>query len=202
MFSSNAGGTHATGMLSCYRLQRSWGKVIFSVAYVKNSVPGTPPPGQVPPPLRAGTPLGRYSPPGRYTPQGRYTPMVNEQVVRILLECILVYANLWTTRMHSSRMHTACSSGHPGGSPPGTPLEQIPPRTRHPLFPAYQAPLLGPGTPPPEQTPLPPRDPGPAPPPVNRITDACKNITLPQLRAVKIQTSGCKNITASFHVWD
>ena len=31
-------GTHPTEMLSCYCLQRSWGKVIFSEACVKNSV--------------------------------------------------------------------------------------------------------------------------------------------------------------------
>ena len=30
--------THPTGMLSCYRPQRSWGKVIFSEACVNNSV--------------------------------------------------------------------------------------------------------------------------------------------------------------------
>ena len=47
-------------------------------------------------------------------------------------------------------MHTACSSGHLEGSPPGTPPEQAP----HP----------------PEQ----------AAPPVNRMTNRCKNITLPQ----------------------
>ena len=79
MFSSNAGGTHATGMLSCYRLQRSWGKVIFSVAYVKNSVPSTPPPGQVHPlgrypPLRAGTPLGQVQPPRQVHPPGQIHP--------------------------------------------------------------------------------------------------------------------------------
>ena len=28
--------------------------------------------------------------------------------------------------MHSSRMRTARSSGRPGGSPPGTPQEQLP----------------------------------------------------------------------------
>ena len=55
-----------------------------------------------------------------------------------------------TTRMHSSRMHTARSSSHPGGllhqDPPGAdtpPPEQTPPRSRHP----------------PEQTPPPSRHP-------------------------------------------
>ena len=56
------------------------------------------------------------------------------------------------TRMHSSRMHTARSSSHPGGSPPVAPPGAEPPPRKHP------------------------------PSPVNRITDACENITLPQLR--------------------
>ena len=77
-----------------YRMQRSWGKVIFSEECVKNSVHrgdrshGTPP-RQAHPPGRY-TPAGRYTPgqvhprrqvhpPGRYTPRqvhppGRYTP--------------------------------------------------------------------------------------------------------------------------------
>ena len=33
-------GIHPTEMLSCYRLQQSWGKVIFSEACVKNSIGG------------------------------------------------------------------------------------------------------------------------------------------------------------------
>ena len=60
-----------------------------------------------------------------------------------------------TTRMHSSRMRTARSSGRPGG------LHQAPPR---------------------DQAPPPSRPPGTrhTPPPVNRMTNRCKNITLPQ----------------------
>ena len=54
-----------------YRPQRSWGKVIFSVACAKNSVQGWGVPGQVPAwqvhPL-VGTPPGRYTPCSRYTP--------------------------------------------------------------------------------------------------------------------------------------
>ena len=52
---------------------------------------------------------------------------VNELAVRILLECILVlYGSrqilLSLTRMHCSRMRTACSSSCPGGrSPPDPP---------------------------------------------------------------------------------
>ena len=64
-----------------YRPPRSWGKVIFSVAYVKNSVHRVQPLGTTP---RADTPPGRYTRAG--TP-----PMVNERAVRILLECILVH---------------------------------------------------------------------------------------------------------------
>ena len=74
--------------LCFYRPQRSWGKVIFSEACVKNSVHGGVVPGQVHLPW-AGTPPGRYTtqtgtlprqvhPPGRYTPwqvhPHRYTP--------------------------------------------------------------------------------------------------------------------------------
>ena len=59
--------------------------------------------------------------------------------------------------MHFSRMRTALSSSHPGGC-----LHQAPPRDQ--ALPR-------------EQT---PRD--QAPPTVDRITDACENITLPQLR--------------------
>ena len=59
--------------------------------------------------------------------------------------------------MHSSRMRTARSSSRRGeGSPLGTPREQALPGRDHP----------------PNQT----------HPPVNRITDACENITLSQLR--------------------
>ena len=77
-----AGDTHHTRMHSSYHPQRSWGKVIFSVVCVKNSVQGGEylgrytPTGRYTP--RAGTPprqvhpLGRYTP-GKYTP-GRYTP--------------------------------------------------------------------------------------------------------------------------------
>ena len=66
-----------------------------------------------------------------------------------IVSCLEFYTKI--TRMHSSRMRTARSSGRPGGGgvstrhPPGS---RPPPRSRHP--------------------------------PVNRITDACKNITVPQ----------------------
>ena len=63
-----------------------------------------------------------------------------------------------TTKMHSSRMRTACSSSRPGGgvggSPTGTPQEEASPKRKHP----------------------PPR--GSTPPLVNRMTNRCKNITL------------------------
>ena len=74
-------------------------------------------------------------------------------------------------------MRTARSSSHPGGSPPTTPPrgrhpppEQTLPGSRHPLGSRHPR-----SRHPPEQTP-------PAPP-VNRITDACKNITLPNFVA-------------------
>ena len=88
-------------------------------------------------------------------------------------------------------MRTARSSSRPGGSPPGTPWDQAtpldqspppgadPPRTRHPG-----------SRPPPEADPPRADPPGPGTPPgvdppthpsVDRITDTCENITLPQL---------------------
>ena len=91
--------------------------------------------------------------------------------------------------MHSSRMHTARSSGCPGGSPPGapqdqTPWEQAPPGTRHPpgpdLHPRTRHP---PGTGTRPGTRHPPRNqaapPEPGTPPCGQ-THACKHITLPQ----------------------
>ena len=66
-------------------------------------------------------------------------------------------------------MHTARSSGRPGGvlHQAPTPQEEAPPRTD-----------------PPEEAPPPRRKhpPWKKHPPLNRITDACENITLPQLR--------------------
>ena len=89
----------------------SYGKVMFSQACVKNSVhkrehmrgthapppcPGTHtldthtcPPGHTCPP-RARTPPGHACPPGHARPQRILRDAVNEQAVRILLECILV----------------------------------------------------------------------------------------------------------------
>ena len=71
--------------------------------------------------------------------------------------------------MHSSRMRTARSSSRPGG------LHQAPPHLGADP-PGTDTPPGGRTTrrtdAPPEQT----------PPPVNGITDACENTTLPQLR--------------------
>ena len=96
--------------LHIYRPQQSWGKVIFSVACVKNSVhggstwagtpppqAGTPSPGQVhPPPGRytpkAGTPPGQVHPLGRYTPPGRYTPRAKCYEIRSMSGR---YASYW-----------------------------------------------------------------------------------------------------------
>ena len=108
-------------------------------------------------------------------------------------------------------MRTTRSSSRPGGvstRPPGsrppwkqTPLwQQTPPGSRHPpeQTPARSRhPPLGADTPweqtaPPEQTP----PGGGTPPPVKRITDACKNITLPQLRCGRVKMrSSLKNLT-------
>ena len=64
------------------------------------------------------------------------------------------------TRMHSSRMRTARSSGRPGG------VSTRPPR------PGADTPPLK------EQAPPGTDPPGAGTPPVNRMTDACENITL------------------------
>ena len=72
-----------------YRPQRSWGKVIFSQACVKNSVhrglpeqtplgrhpPGQAPPGQVPPHGQAPPP-GQAQPPGQAPPPLAGTPPI------------------------------------------------------------------------------------------------------------------------------
>ena len=99
-----------------YRPQRSWAKVIFSQACVKNSVhrgggrvyasvhagihPLPPdqadtlpdqadaPGDQTPPGTRQTPPRCRHPPRSRHTPGSRLQHMVNEQPVRILLECI------------------------------------------------------------------------------------------------------------------
>ena len=87
--------------------------------------------------------------------------------------------------MHSSRMRTACSSSRPGGAPPGTPREQIPPQDQASLGSRYLPP--GPGTP---GTRHPPgaRPPDQAPPLVDRHTPV--NILpcpKPRLRAIIIR---------------
>ena len=68
---------------------------------------------------------------------------------------------------------TPLDQAHPPGTRPGTPPpgpDQVhPPGTR-------------PGTPPPGPDQVHPPGPDQLPPPVNRITDRCKNITLAQLR--------------------
>ena len=77
---AHTGGTQSTGMLSCYRPQMKFAKVVLHLS-VSHSVhrgstwvtpwAGTPP--------REVHPLGRYipregTPPGQVHPPGRYTP--------------------------------------------------------------------------------------------------------------------------------
>ena len=85
-------------------------------------------------------------------------------------------------------MCTARSSSRLGGLHQAPPWEQTPPPGSRHHHPPDQTPLLEQALPTPwDQTP-PPRAGTPreqAPPPVNRITDTCKNITFP--RAVKIE---------------
>ena len=112
---------------------------------------------------------------------------INSQVFNISVCIRMNRAKEEGTRLHSSRMRTARSSRCPGGvSPPDTP------GSRTPLGPGTPPP--GPGTPP-EQTPQDQASPQSRPlragnqphppwsghlPPVNRMTDRCKNITLLQ----------------------
>ena len=113
-------------------------------------------------------------------------------------------------------MRTAHNSSRTGGVSTRHPPDQAPPRTRHsprtrhppgpdppgpgPL--GIRHPLLGPDPPRDQALPwdqAPPQDQAPPwdqtpwdqAPPVNRITDTCKNITFPQLRlrAVKMRWS-------------
>ena len=65
-----------------------------------------------------------------------------------------------------------------GCVPPAAVAVSTPPGARHPPG-LGTPPSLGPGTPPPWDQASPP-GPGKHPPPLNRMTDGCKNITLPQ----------------------
>ena len=102
----------------------------------------------------------------------------------LVISCSMVVCSelFLQTRMHSSRMRTARNSSSPGSlhqTPPraGTPCHRHRPEQAPPLGADPPGPdLPGPGTPPSRYPP------GPGPPPVNKITDTCKNITFPQLR--------------------
>ena len=77
-----------------------------------------------------------------------------------------LWKSLIITRMHSSRMRTARSSSRPGGVSTRPPQEQTPSR----------------GSTPRRKQPPGGSTPKEAAPPINRMTDACEHITLPQLR--------------------
>ena len=84
--------------------------------------------------------------------------------------------------MHSSRIRTTRSSGRWGGLHQAPPPEG-PPGSRHP--PRADTPPPGADTPR-KQTPHQSRrPPGADTHPVNRMTDACENITLPQPRCLR-----------------
>ena len=57
------------------------------------------------------------------------SPCRNERLLVVCSACKWITRN---TRMHSSRMRTACSSGRPGGLHQACPLDQAPPRSRPP----------------------------------------------------------------------
>ena len=77
--------------------------------------------------------------------------------ITFILMCSPMYPFAILTRMHSSRMRTAHSSSHPGGSPPGTPRADPPgPGTLlDQASPRQDQASPGPGTPQ-DQAPLPP----------------------------------------------
>ena len=119
---------------------------------------------------------------------------VNLEYRRVITQCQSHLRIIFPTRTHSSRMRTAHSSNSQGGSP-HPPWEQTPPWSSPP---PGQTPQLPPwvwawkparhaGIPPPRPAArhagIPPAMHAGIPlPPVNRITDTCKNITLPQIR--------------------
>ena len=70
---AKAGGMHPTGMHSCYQLQRSWAKVIFSQACVKNSVHRGGGGGCLPQCMLGYPPCSRH-PPGSKPPWSRHPP--------------------------------------------------------------------------------------------------------------------------------
>ena len=102
--------------------KRSWGKVIFSEARVKNSVHG----GQgclpiacwdTPPDQRQTPPPGSRHPPGSRPPPRADTPATaqcmlrdtsNKRAVRILLECILVIDVFWPILRSFCDYHLIC----------------------------------------------------------------------------------------------
>ena len=122
-----------------YRPQQSWGKVIFSVACVKNSVhkgggstwagtprqvhpsAGTPqagtPPGRYTP--QAGTPLGRYTP-DRYTPWAGNLPGLPGRHPPLSSACWEIwaasgrYASYWNAFLVVHYIHLECNSGTTG----------------------------------------------------------------------------------------
>ena len=127
-YGQQVGSTHRTGMhCSFYRPQRSWVKVIFSQACVKNSVHMG---GRVSASVHAGIPPPRAGPSEHTPPRNRHPP---EQTRGVYL----------VRGMYPLGPGGGCTSSQGvylvrGGTWPGTP-------------------------------------------PINRFTDACKNITLPQL---------------------
>ena len=91
---------HAPFQWTCYRPQRSWGKVMFSQACVilfTGGVSASVHAG-IPPPLgadtsRADTPW-EQTPPREQTPPSMLGDTVNTRAVRILLECNLVLSDI------------------------------------------------------------------------------------------------------------
>ena len=106
-----------SGSRSYYRPQRSWGKVIFSEACVKNSVHrrGVCGRGGVCVAGAGHVWQGGRAWQGVYMVgegvHGRYYEIVNKRVVRILLECILVFdfeVVSFNSQMHTNLSLVAC----------------------------------------------------------------------------------------------
>ena len=95
-YGQHAGGTHPTGMHSCfYHLQRSWGKVMFLHVSVILFTGGG---------VSASVHVGIHTPPRNRPPPGADPPEQcmlgdtgNKRAVRILLQCILVFFSIFSS---------------------------------------------------------------------------------------------------------
>ena len=128
-----------------YRPQRSWAKVIFSQACVKNSVHGgegvclsATPPGPGTHPREQTPPRTRHTPPGKQTvAYGQQAASTHPTGMHSFIFCFLA-----KTRMHSNRMRSVHCSGRLSchACPPtmqAPPPPRMPPATHAPPPPQW-----------------------------------------------------------------